>query len=80
MEIKSPNVVSEIDLLLSKRCPADIPVFGILVGGESDLSDGIWHGFDVRKDLKTRISEACDAIPFKHLQGFIRHAFETFES
>ncbi|GAA5809816.1 hypothetical protein MFLAVUS_003231 [Mucor flavus] len=29
--------------------------------------------FGNTEDLKTRISEACNEIPFKHLQGFVKH-------
>lgn len=35
--------------------------------------------FENTEDLKTRISEACNAIPFKHLEGFIRHSHDTFK-
>jgi hypothetical protein len=35
--------------------------------------------FGNTEDLKTRISEACNAIPFKHLKGLVRHSFHTFE-
>lgn len=35
--------------------------------------------FGNTEDLKTRISEACNEISFKHLRGFVRHSSQTFE-
>ena len=35
--------------------------------------------FGNTEDLETRIGEACNEIPVKHLQGFVKHSFDTFE-
>lgn len=35
--------------------------------------------FKNTEDLKTRISEACNAIPYKHLEGFIRYFHDAFK-
>lgn len=35
--------------------------------------------FGNTEDLNTRISEAYNTIPFKHLRRFVIHSFQTFE-
>lgn len=35
--------------------------------------------FGNTEDLKTRISEACDAVPAQHMKKFVQHSANVFE-
>lgn len=35
--------------------------------------------FGNTEDVKTRISEACDAVPAQHMKNFIQHSVNVFE-
>lgn len=38
------------------------------------------HGkFDDKGNLKSRISDACDAVPIRHIKGSIQHSLSHFE-